>query len=92
MIIINVTYKTNRYRLSLLIIIGVNALRSSFYMIFCFLVTKEDENYLWALQQYRSMCIELDIRDSIINITDRERSLINAYHEIFSDSVHMLCV
>ena len=88
----NVTYKTNRYRLSLLIITNVNALRDSFYMIFCFLVTKKDEDYLWALQQYRSICIKLDIRDSIINITNRERFLINAHHEVFSDSVHMLCV
>ncbi len=86
------TYKTNRYKMPLLIITGVNALGGSFYVAFCFLAAEEDEDYLWALQQYRSICIGLDIRDPIINITDRERSLINAHHVVFPNSTHMLCV
>ena len=86
------TYKTNRYKLPLLIITGINALGGSFYVAFCFLAGEQFEDYFWALQQYRDMCIELDVHDPIINITDREESLINAHHEVFPDSEHMLCV
>ena len=45
MIIINCIYKTNKYKLSLFIIISVNALKESFYMIFCFLIAKKYNNY-----------------------------------------------
>ena len=38
-------YKTNRYRLPLLIIIGVNALGGSFYIAFYFLAIEEDKDY-----------------------------------------------
>ena len=45
MIIINVIYKTNKYKFSLLIIININALKKTFYMIFCFLIAKYFEDY-----------------------------------------------
>ena len=38
------------------------------------------------------MCIELDIPDPIINITDRETALINAYSAILPSTEHMPCV
>lgn len=91
-VIMDATYKTNRYKLPLLIITGVNALGGSFYVAFCFLAGEQFEDYFWALQQYRNMCIELDVRDPLLNITDREESLINAHNEVFPDSEHMLCV
>ena len=46
MIIINATYKTNRYRFSLFNIIDVNALEGSFYINFYFLIVETKENYL----------------------------------------------
>ena len=44
-LIMDAIYKTNRYRLPLLIIIGVNSLGGSFYMGFYFLATEEEEDY-----------------------------------------------
>ena len=34
--------------------------------------------------QYKRMMFELNIRDSIVNIIDREEALIKAYNIIFS--------
>ena len=45
MIIMNVIYKTNKYKFLLLIIINTNALKELFYIIFCFLIVKYFENY-----------------------------------------------
>ena len=39
------TYKTNRYKLPLLIITGINALGGSFYVAFCFLAGEQFEDY-----------------------------------------------
>ena len=45
MIIINVIYKTNKYKFLLLIIMSTNALKETFYMIFYFLIAKYFEDY-----------------------------------------------
>ena len=45
MIIINCTYKTNKYKLFLLIITNINALKELFYVIFYFLITKKYNDY-----------------------------------------------
>ena len=42
----NCIYKTNKYKLFLLIIKNVNALNELFYVIFCFLIIKKIKNYL----------------------------------------------
>ncbi len=90
-VIMDATYRTNRYKLPLLIITGVNALGGSFYMAFCFIAAEYFEDYLWALQQYRDMCVGLDIPDPLLNITDCELALIKAHYEVFPNSEHMLC-
>ena len=38
------------------------------------------------------MCVELNIRDLIINIIDREKVLINAYYEIFLNFTHIFYI
>ncbi len=85
------TYRTNRYKLPLLIITGVNALGGLFYIAFCFIAAEYFEDYLWALQQYRDICVRLDIPDPLLNITDCELALIKAYYEVFPNSEHILC-
>ena len=44
-VIMDATYKTNRYKLPLLIITGINALGGSFYVAFCFLAGEQFEDY-----------------------------------------------
>ena len=38
------------------------------------------------------MCIELDIPDPLVNITDRDTGLIGAHYEIYPHIDHLLCV
>ena len=48
-VIMDNTYKTNRYKLPLLIIIGTNALGGLFYVAFYFIAKEEEEDFLWVL-------------------------------------------
>ena len=57
----NIIYKTNRYKFSLFIIIGVNALGGLFYINFYFLTVETKKNYLWTLMQYKKIMFELNI-------------------------------
>lgn len=91
-LIMDCTYKTNKYKIPLLVITGTTALNTSFYVAFCFLEKEEREDYTWALQQYREMCIFLDVPDPIVNITDREAALILAHYEVFPQTRHILCI
>ena len=61
-------------------------------MIFYFLIAKYFENYFWALQQYRNICIKLNIRNSIYNIINYKKILINTYNVIFLNFKYILYV
>ena len=49
-LLLNCTYKTNKYSILLLNIIGVNAIQRSFYIAFAFLSREIEADYAWALE------------------------------------------
>ena len=49
-LILDATYKTNRYKLSLLIITGVTTLNTLFYVGFAFMSGENTEDYLWVIE------------------------------------------
>jgi hypothetical protein len=44
------TYKTNQFKLPLLVIVGTTCLNTTFYVAFCFLAKEEAGDYVWALE------------------------------------------
>ena len=82
------TYKTNKYKLPLLHILGLNAFNKSFSVAFCFLPQEKKENYSWALDQL-SQALENNIPSVII--TDRELGLISAIEDCFPSVHTLLC-
>ena len=50
--LIDSTYKTNRYRLSLLDIVGVTPIRMTFSAAFAYLEGKYVNNIVWALERF----------------------------------------
>lgn len=85
------TYKTNRYKLPLLVITGVTALNISFYIAFAFLLNETTKDYVWVLEQLRAVYQRLDLPDPVVNITDRDFGLILASHRVFPNTRHTLC-
>ena len=53
--IINCIYKINKYKILLLIIIGVINLNISFYINFYFLNNKYIENFVWILNAFQEL-------------------------------------
>ena len=45
-LLMNCIYKTNKYRLPLLVICGVTTINTTFYVTFCFLSSEYTENYV----------------------------------------------
>ncbi len=52
-LIMNCTYKTNRYEMSLMIISDEIVLHKIFYVLFCFMTKKNKNDDVWILQQLK---------------------------------------
>ncbi|KNA03829.1 hypothetical protein SOVF_205420 [Spinacia oleracea] len=88
--VMDCTYKTNKYKMPLLDIIGVSSFNKSFYSCFAFLEKEREQDYIWALQMFSNM--KGHSSDDLVIVTDRELALMNAIRVVFPRAKHILCV
>ncbi|KAI7947420.1 hypothetical protein MJO28_009328 [Puccinia striiformis f. sp. tritici] len=88
--LLDATYKTNRYNLPLLHVIGQTATNRSFSIAFCFMMYENDAGYLWAVENLRKHIWKPE-RTPPVFITDRETALRNVLTSVFPDSQAHLC-
>ncbi len=91
-LILDATYKTNKYKLPLLIITGVTALNTSFYLGFAFMSSEHTPDYVWVLEQLKELYDELDLPYPDVLLTDAQVALMNACTTVFPEAAHMLCI
>jgi hypothetical protein len=90
-LLLDCTYKTNKYGMPLLDMIGVDATGRSFCIAFAFLSGETEEDYIWALGRLKTLYEQCGgILPSVI-LTDRCLAVINAVSALFS-STTSLCV
>ncbi|TYG94178.1 hypothetical protein ES288_A11G167400v1 [Gossypium darwinii] len=85
---VDATYKTNKYDLPFVQIIGVTSTNKTFSIAFAFIINGKEENYNWALT-----CLKLTLEYMYprIIVTDRELALMNACQQVFLDATRLLC-
>ncbi|KAG5562042.1 hypothetical protein RHGRI_004924 [Rhododendron griersonianum] len=83
------TYKTNKYRFPLLQIVGVTSTEMTFCAAFAFMECEKTENYTWVLEKLKGM-MDPNALPSVI-VTDRELALMNAITNVFPHATHLLC-
>ncbi|POW14206.1 hypothetical protein PSHT_07468 [Puccinia striiformis] len=88
--LLDATYKTNRYKLPLLHVIGQTATNKSFAIAFCFLMYENNEGYLWAVNNLRKHVWNPN-RIPPVFISERETALRNALAQVFPNSKRHLC-
>ena len=88
--LIDSTYKTNRYRLSLLDIVGVTPTGMTFFVGFVYLEGEHLNNVLWALEWFRGLFLRRDVLPRVI-VTDRDLALMNAMKIVFPKCTNLLC-
>ncbi|KAM4059784.1 MULE transposase [Hirsutella rhossiliensis] len=92
LLIMDNTYKVNRFNMPLLQIIGTTGLHKSFSVGFG-LTAKEDEGaFQWILSQLREAGRQADIPDPGVVITDFDTALKNALDSIFPSTQQQVCV
>ncbi|KAH1266469.1 Protein FAR1-RELATED SEQUENCE 5 [Glycine max] len=88
--LIDSTYKTNKYKLSLLDIVGVTPTRMTFSVGFAYLEGERLNNVVWALERFQGLFMRADALPGVI-MTDRDLSLMNAVKIVFLDATNLLC-
>ena len=54
-LIMDCTYKTNKYRLPLMEIVGVTSTEMNFSIVFAYLEAEREDNFSWCLDRLRSL-------------------------------------
>ncbi|XP_006580758.1 uncharacterized protein LOC114411214 [Glycine soja] len=88
--LIDSTYKTNRYKLSLVDIVGVTPTGMTFSATFTYLEEEHLNIVVWALQRFWGLFMSVDALPRVI-VTDRDLSLMNAVKNVFLDATNLLC-
>jgi alpha-glucosidase len=82
------TYKTNKYKMPLFEIVGVTSTEKNFNVGFAFLTNEKEENFIWALETCKSLF--KGVMPKVI-VTDRDKSLMNAVETVFPNSTALVC-
>ena len=80
-LLLDCTYKTNKFKLPLLNVVGITCLNTTFHVAFCFMADEEEKSYVWALEQLQGLLKE-GIKSNVM-VTDRELALINTIRVVF---------
>lgn len=92
LLILDCTYKTNKYKMPLLDMIGVDACQRSFCIAFAFLSGEAEEDFIWALDRLRSMYDLCGASYPSVILTDRCLACMNAVAHCFPGSISLLCL
>ena len=88
--LIDSTYKTNRFGLPLMHVVGVTATSQTFTFAYCFMAAETEEDYLWAVQLVARVLEQFGVIPSTF-VTDRELALMNSLDNVFPDADFLLC-
>ncbi|KAJ2975527.1 hypothetical protein NQ176_g5473 [Zarea fungicola] len=92
LLVLDCTYKTNKYKMPLLDIVGVDACQRSFCIAFAFLSGESEGDYTWALDRLRSMYELCGARLPSVILTDRCLACMNAVSRCFPAAASLLCL
>ncbi len=91
-LLIDAIYKTNKYKMPLIIISGVMPLNTGYYIAFAFVSKETYEVYKWLLECVKDLYKYLDIPDPNVIVTDAQNSLIRAISTVYPLASHLLCL
>ncbi len=89
-LIMNCTYKINKYKMSLMIISDQTLMHINFYVIFCFMTQETTVDYCWILRQLKTLYDQFS--DLTIFVIDMKRDLMHVIVVKFLNSHHLFCI
>jgi hypothetical protein len=90
-LLMDCTYKTNRFKMPLLNIVSSTGLNTMFFIAFIILAQETIPDYEWAMQVLKKVLSGPGYTFPGVIITDRKIALITALHLIIPDTKRLLC-
>ncbi|GKB21474.1 FAR1-related sequence 5-like protein [Tanacetum coccineum] len=87
-LMINATYKTNKYNMPFVQIVGVTSIGKTFCIAFAFISEEKMDNYKWVLE-----CLKLTLDECMLSrviITDKDLALMKACEKVFPNATRLL--
>ena len=91
-VLMDCTYKTNRYRMPLLNIVGTTQLNTTFLISGCFIKGEKEEDYLWALSQWNDVREKFNIPSPGVVLTNADKSILKVLPKTLPNAAHLLCL
>jgi len=91
-ILLDCTYKTNRFGMPLLNVVGVSNTNATVHIAQAFIKTEQQPDYEWAIQQLLLMMTENCIPSPQVVFSDADLALINALERELPSVPHLLCL
>ena len=91
-LIMDCTYKTNRYKLPLLDIVGQTNTNSTFYAGFGLLAAEDEVHHSRAIRSMRTLLGEKLAEKIKVVVSDREKALINALEIALPGASNIICI
>ncbi|MBW0592494.1 hypothetical protein O181_132209 [Austropuccinia psidii MF-1] len=92
-ILMDCTYKTNKYKMPLFNIVGFSSTNKTFSRAFCLMNNETEPSYTWALNKYLEKVLNnTNIVPPQVIVIDRYLALKNSLKQIFPESKVMLYI
>ncbi|XP_058185778.1 protein FAR1-RELATED SEQUENCE 4-like [Rhododendron vialii] len=91
-LVIDATYKTNEYRLSLLEVMGITSTMCTYSLMFAHLTNEKVENLTWALSTLKKWMLRRGALLPSVFVTNRDLALLSAIEACFPSARHILCI
>ncbi|MBW0590552.1 hypothetical protein O181_130267 [Austropuccinia psidii MF-1] len=92
-ILMDCTYKTNKYKMPIFHIVGVSSTNKTFSGSFCLMNNETEPSYTWKLNQYIEKVLNnTNLVPPPVIVIDRDLALKNSLKKPFPDSKFMLCI
>ena len=89
-LILDSTYKTNKYHLLLLEFFGVTSTEYTFSIAFGYMKSEKEDKVSWALERCRNLLYSKYISTKVV-VTDRNHALMNDVDIVFIKASALLC-
>jgi len=89
-LVLDSTYKTNKYHLPLLEFVGNTSTMKTFSIAFAYMMSERQDNVNWALERCRELLHSKNLYPKVV-VTDHDNALINVVEKVFPDATTLLC-
>ncbi|SAM03616.1 hypothetical protein [Absidia glauca] len=90
-LLMDCTYKTNRFKMPLLEVVGITGSWKTFFCCFVFLAAETQHDYEWAMQAISTKLYD-GLSPPITIATDRDPGLMGAIGRIFPTTNNIICL